>query len=111
MSNKFVEGLETVGKDIVKAVEAPVVLLVKAEKVIETAIKDQPALKSAVTTVVKDAVAISAKVAAVVGEKGLNLADDEALLEEIKQFFLADIETGLIPVVEKVYGEVKADLS
>ena len=102
--------LENVGKDVVKGVEAPFKWIGKAEKVLATAIKDQPELRTTVITLVQKAEAITASGVKDVGEKGLNLQDDAATLALVEDFFSYFQQT-LVPIVEKVYAEVKTDVA
>lgn len=108
--NPVVKGLQTAGKDVLKVIESPVTLLIKAEKVLETAIKDQPALKDAVTTAVKDGVSIASDLAGVIASKGVNWIADETLVAQVESFFTNDLLGKLVPVVEQVYGELKGDI-
>jgi hypothetical protein len=100
------KGLETVGHDIVIAVE----FLPKAEKVIATAIKDQPAVKAAVLELIAQGTKVVGDVSTVAADKGINLAADTQALTDAEAFFTYFKNT-FIPAVEAVYEEVKADVA
>lgn len=108
--NRIEKALETAAKDVLKVIESPVTLLVKAEKVIESVIKDQPLLKIAVTSVVTDGTTIAANLAGVIASRGANWVEDLALVKQIESFFTQDILAKLVPVVEQVYGELENDI-
>jgi hypothetical protein len=91
-------------------VESPVTLLIKTEKVLATAIKDQPLVKEVVVTLAKDGVAIAANLAAVIASKGISWTADLALVQEVESFFTSDILGKLVPVVEQVYGDIENDI-
>jgi hypothetical protein len=108
--NAVEKALETAGKDVLKVVESPVTLLIKTEKVLATAIKDQPLVKEVVVTLAKDGVAIAANLAAVIASKGISWTADLALVQEVESFFTSDILGKLVPVVEQVYGDIENDI-
>jgi hypothetical protein len=93
--------------DVAKGVAAAVKFLVKAEKVLEIAIKDQPKVRAAVVELVKRAHVVIADVEHVAGEGGLNLKDDAQALKDAEAFF-AYFKDEFIPLVEQIYGEVQA---
>jgi len=100
----------TVLKDIV---EAPVELInwgFKAEKVLATAIKDQPQLKTVLTALIKQAESIGTAGIAAAGGSGLNLTADATVLADAEAFF-AYVKSNVVPLVESIYGEVKADVT
>lgn len=102
--------IETVGKDIVKVIEEPFKFVVKAEAVIATAIKDDPEIKAVITTLVQKASEVGAAAVLAGGSKGLNLAEDSAALSQAEAFF-EWFKATVVPLVEKVYGEIKTDLT
>ena len=101
--------LENAGKDVLHAVESPFTFLDRASAVLETAIKDQPVLKTDLTLLVQKASLIGASVAVDAGQRGLNLAADAATLAQVEAFFQWFNAT-IIPVVETVYKEIHTDV-
>lgn len=110
-ANAFSADISNVGHKILLGLEYPEKWVAKAISVTATAIEEEPELKTVVQNVARDGVLIAAQVAKVVAAQGRNLADDAGLLGEIQNFFLGDIGGQLVPIVEKLYGEVKVDLS
>lgn len=110
MANKFVTGLETVGKDVLKVIEAPVAFIVKTEKVIETIVADKADAKAILSALVSKAEAIGADGAKDLVQKGLNPIDDLATLQAIEDL-ATYVKTVVVPFVEKVYGEVDQDVA
>jgi hypothetical protein len=106
-------GAEDVAKGVEKGVEYgivhPIEFLIKAEKVLASAIKDQPEIKDAVLALVKQASGVIGDVSTDVAEKGLNLQDDAKTLADAEAFFTY-FKDKFIPLVEMVYAEVKADV-
>jgi hypothetical protein len=90
---------------VVKVVE----FLPKAEKVIATAIKDDPEVKAAVLDLVKQATAVIGDVSTDVADKGINLAAGSKTLVDAEQFF-SYFKSEFIPMVESVYAEIKTDV-
>ena len=120
MGNVFQEighGVKVGAVDVAKGVEKgveyaivhPVEFCMKAEKIIASAIKDQPEVKAAVLGLVKQATGVIGDVGNDVAEKGINLAADAKTLADAEAFF-AYFKGNFIPLVEKLYAEVKADL-
>jgi hypothetical protein len=104
---------EKCGQVLLDIVEFPVKLITwgeKAEKVLATAIKDQPELKDVLTQIVTRAEAIGGAAVAAAGGDGINLTADATVLADAEQFFLY-IKSTLVPIVEAIYGEVKADIT
>ena len=106
-------GAEDVGKGVKAGVEFaiihPIEFCIKAEVVLATAIKDQPELKAAVLSLVSQATNVIGDVSSAVADKGLNLKEDTDTLAAAEAFFLY-FKSAFIPLMEKVYGEVKADI-
>jgi hypothetical protein len=98
-----------VGEDVIKGIEYPVTFLIKAGKVIASAIKDQPQIKAAVLELIQQAEGVVGDVASAASTKGLNLASDARALADAGAFFSYFKDT-FIPLVEQVYTEVAADL-
>jgi hypothetical protein len=80
--------------------------LPKAEKVIASAIKDQPAVRAAVLTLVEKAGSVIGDVTVATADKGINLAADAKTLADAESFFTW-FKTNFIPVIEQLYSEVK----
>lgn len=101
--------MEHIGEDILHGVEQPFKLIARAERVLATAIKNQPELKDAITTLVSKCEVIGADTMRDIGERGLNLADDLATAQAIAALgeFL---KSTFVPLVEKLYGEIKTDV-
>lgn len=100
---------ETVGENIVTGVEYPVEFLVKAERVITSAIKDQPQIKTSVIELIKQAQGVIGDVATAGSAKGLDLASDAKTLADAEAFF-AYFKNTFVPLVEQGYSEVAADI-
>ncbi len=103
-------GLKTVAVDTAKFIEEPIQFLAKAEKVIASAIQDQPAVKQAVMSLVQQAQTVIADTVGDVAGKGLNLAAAAKTLSDAEQFF-AYFKDTFMPLVESLYAEVKADVA
>lgn len=101
--------IETIGKDILHGIEFPFVYTAKAIKVLDSAIKNQPAIKSAVVDLIKQAETVISDVAKDAAEKGLVLTDDAKTLADAEAFFVY-FRDEFCPLVAKVYTEVAADL-
>lgn len=113
MSNVFEEvghGLKVAAVDTEHAIVDAVEFLPKAEKVIASAIKDQPQIKDAVIELVKQAEGVIGDVAGAVATKGIDLASDAKALADAEAFF-SYFESIWIPLIEQVYKEVAADIS
>jgi hypothetical protein len=104
-----VSAVEKVGEKILHGVEAPFKFIVRAERVLETAIHDQPELKSTLTTLVQKCENIGVDAMRNVGERGLDLSDDLKTAEAIADLGLF-ISSTLVPLVERLYGEIKTDV-
>jgi hypothetical protein len=109
MANEFEKIATDVGHGLEKVAEFPK-FVVKAAAVVGTAIKDQPQVKEVLTTLVSDGEAIIASGALDIAGKGLNLINDAATLALVEAYF-AYIKSTVIPMVETIYGQVKADVS
>jgi len=106
---KIEAGVVTVAKDIAHGVEYPVEFLVKAERVIASAIQDQPEIKSAVVNRSNQAQGRIADSIGVAAGKGIELAADAKALADAEAFF-GYFKSTFIPLVEQIYSEVSADL-
>jgi len=107
-------GAEDVGKGVEEVVEYaivhPVEFVVKAEKVLTSAIKDQPEVKDAVLGLVKQATGVIGDVATDAADKGINLEADAKTLTDAEAFFTY-FKSTFIPLVESLYAEVEADVA
>lgn len=106
---KIEHGVEVAGEAVLHGVEYPVKFLVAAEHVLATAIKEQPEVRSAVIDLVKRAELVVADVTVAAGEKGFDLASDAKALASTEQFF-SWFKASFIPLMSKLYSELKADL-
>lgn len=105
-----INAIEHVAEDVVKGIEYPFSHLAQAIKVISTAIKDQPEIKNAVVILIEKCDAIGVDAMKDIGEKGLNLSDDLDTARKIAD--LGDyLKTSFFPLVVKVFGEIKADVT
>jgi hypothetical protein len=102
-------GLKVAAEDVARGIEYPVVFLMKAEKVLASAIQDQPEIKTAVLQLVSQAQAVIGDTAGAVAEKGFNLSQDAKALADAEAFF-SYFKSTFIPLVEKIYSEVSTDL-
>lgn len=112
MSNVFEEighGIKTVAVDVAHGVEKAFTYADKVEKILSTAITDQPEIKSAIVALVKAAEPVVVDTTADVAEKGLNLVDDAKTLSDAEAFF-SYFKTSFLPIVEQVYAAVVADV-
>jgi len=112
MSNVFEEighGIKVAAVDTEHAIVDAVEFLPKAERVIASAIKDQPAIKDAVLTLVKQASGVIGDTASAAAAKGINLTQDAKALADAEAFF-SYFKSTFIPLVESVYREITADV-
>lgn len=107
-------GAVDVGKAVAKGVDVaivqPIEFVVKAEKVISTAIKDQPVVRDAVTALVSQATTVIDDFKTDVGEGFINLSADEKTLKDAEAFFNW-FKTTFIPQIEQVYGDIASQVS
>jgi len=119
MSNPFEDighgiqtGVEDVGKAVVTGVDVvivqPIEFVVKAEKVIATAVKDQPIVKDAIMELVKQANTVIDDFKTDVSDGLINLRADEKTLNDAEAFFNW-FKSTFIPNMEQVYGDLSAD--
>jgi Glu-tRNA(Gln) amidotransferase subunit E-like FAD-binding protein len=112
MSNVFTtigHDVKVAAVDTARVVVKVVEFLPKAEKIIASAVKDQPILKQAIIDLVKQASAVVGDVSLDVAQKGMNLMQDAKTLADAEAFFLY-FKSKFVPLVESVYKEVEADL-
>jgi hypothetical protein len=106
-------GVVDAGKGIAKGVDVaivqPIEFAVKAEKVIATAIKDQPIVRDAVTSLVKQATTVINDFKTDVGDGLFNLRADEQTFKDAEAFFNW-FKDSFIPAIEQVYGDVSTDV-
>jgi hypothetical protein len=114
--NGFEKGIVTAAKDVEhaavvvgKAVVAGIGFLPKAIKLIDTAIKDQPAVKAAVLDLIKVGATALKDGDAAVASGGVNLTSDALVLQDAVAFFNY-FKSEFVPQVEAIYVEVVADL-
>ena len=81
----------------------------KAEKVIATALKDQPIVRDAVTALIKQANVVIDDFKTDIGDGFINLKADEQTLKDAEAFFNW-FKSSFIPTMEKVYGDISADV-
>jgi hypothetical protein len=108
MSNVFIEVghvAETVGKDIIKAVD----YLPHVISLLDTAIKDEPEVKTLIATLVTQASAVISTGTAAVSGEGVNLTADLATLASAEAFFTYFKNT-FIPAAEGLYKDIAADI-
>ncbi len=107
-------GAKDVGKVVVKGVDVaivqPIEFVAKAEKVISTAIKDQPIVRDAVVALVKQATTVLDDFKTAVGDSLIDLRADEQTLKDAEAFFNW-FKSTFIPQMEQVYGDLSADVS
>jgi hypothetical protein len=103
-------GIETAGKDIGKAIVWLPEHLDKAIAVLATALKDEPALKTAVLELVQAAGKVIADVGGDVASKGINLSEDIQTVTDVKAFFTY-FEDTFLPECEAVVKEIKSDVA
>ena len=107
-------GVKDVGKAVVKGVDVaivkPIEFTIKAEKVISTAIKDQPIVRDAVVAMVKQATTVIDDFKADVSDGFINLRADEKTLQDAEEFFNW-FKSTFIPQMERVYGDLSADVN
>jgi hypothetical protein len=108
MTNKFVHGLETVGKDILKGIEYIPSHLLQAEKVIQTVVKDSPAVRQDVVTLIGKVSTIDALITKDIEESGLSIPDDLATLGAVKDL-ITYIRGQFWNDMSAAYSELKQD--
>lgn len=105
-------GATDVGKGVVQAVNVavvqPIQFAVKAEKVIATAVKDQPVVRDAIVTLVKQASTVIDDFKTDVGDGLFNLRADEQTIKDAEAFFNW-FKSTFVPSMEQVYGDLSAD--
>ncbi len=120
MGNPFADigkDIANVGKDVGKGVVTgvdvvivrPIEAAVKAEKVISTALKDQPIVRDAVVTLVNQATTVINDFKNNVNDGLFNLRDDEQTIKDAEAFFNW-FKSTFIPKMEEVYGDIAADV-
>jgi hypothetical protein len=106
-------GVVDAGKGIAKGVDVaivqPIEFAVHAEKVIATAVKDQPIVRDAITALIKQATAVVNDFKTDIGDVFIDLKADEQTLKDAEAFFNW-FKASFIPAIEKVYGDISADV-
>jgi hypothetical protein len=92
--------------EVAKAAVKVFSILDKTEKVVDAVIKDEGPIKQVLQDVLKGALVTSADITAAIAGKGLNWTADTALVAQVEAYFKNTIEGELVPVVEKVYGDI-----
>lgn len=115
MSNVVIEDLQKAGQVALSCIDGKYVVagfedLAKAATVISTVIAEHTELQKTLTTVVTDGAALALAIGKVIVEKGTSWSDDDTLIVAMKDFFVTDIQTILLPEFVKVFGEIKADV-
>jgi hypothetical protein len=109
-AEKILGGVEHVAEDIGKGVAKVFTVVDKTAKVLETVVADESTFKPALIATVTGGVKIAGDIAAAVADKGLNWTEDETLVADVEAYFKTTIEAVLVPEVEKLYGDIEADL-
>jgi hypothetical protein len=114
--NVVEKGITAAAKDVAhaavkveQAVVAGVSFLPRAVKLIDTAIRDQPALKTAVLKLIAEGATAVKDSEAAIAAGGMNLASDALVAEDALAFFNY-FKSEFVPQVELIYREVQADL-
>ena len=104
------KGVQDVGKGVAKGVDVaivqPIQTAIKAKKVIETALKDQPIVRDAVVTLVNQANTVINDFKANVSDGFINLRADQQTLKDAEAFFNW-FKSSFIPTMEQVYGDIE----
>jgi hypothetical protein len=93
-------------KDIAKVFT----IVAKTDKVINTLAADRTKINTMLKAVLNGALAIDGDIATVIATEGLNWTADTAIVADVEAYFKNVIEAQLIPVVEKVYEDIKVDV-
>ena len=102
--------LKTAGGGTLHVVEAPFEFGARIEQLISTGLKDEPEIKAAVLQLVALGEQIGLDGAADVAASGLNVQNDIKTFTDIGALY-SYVKNTFIPLVKKVYGEVKVDLA
>jgi hypothetical protein len=106
---KIEHGIEIASEDVLHSIEYPVKFLVAAERVITDAIREQPDIKAAVLDLVSKAELVIGDVTLAAAQRGFDLASDAKALADAEAFF-GWFRSDFVPLVTKVYGELKEDV-
>lgn len=105
-------GAVDVAKGTVDAVNVvvvhPIEFCIRAEKVLATAIKDQPIVRDAVVALVKQASTVIDDFKTNVADGLIDLKADEQTMTDAEAFFNW-FKSTFVPTVEKVYGDIATD--
>jgi len=102
-------GLRVAGMDVVKGIAYPFVHTAQFCSVIETLIKEESPVKTAVIQLVQDAEAVDVDAVVAIASKGLNIPADIAAFKDVVTFFNA-FRSQFLPVVESAYKELQSDI-
>lgn len=82
----------------------------KADKVLNTVIIDEPQIKAALLATVNGALAVGGDISTAIAAKGLNWAEDTQVVSDVESYFKNTIEGQLVPLIEKLYADIAADV-
>jgi hypothetical protein len=98
-----VESPVVLAKDIAKVFT----IVAKTDKVIDTLVADRTEINTVLKAVLNGALAIDGDIATAVAAKGLDWTADTAIVTDVNAYFKNVIEAQLIPLVEKIYDNIK----
>ena len=101
-----VESPVVLAKDIAKVFT----IVAKTDKVVDTLVADRTEINTVLKAVLNGALAIDGDIATAVAAKGLDWTADTAIVADVNAYFKNVIEAQLIPLVEKVYDNIKVDV-
>ena len=101
-----VESPVVLAKDIAKVFT----IVAKTDKVVNTLVADRTEINTVLKAVLNGALAIDGDIAMAVAAKGLDWTADTAIVADVNAFFKNVIEAQLIPLVEKIYDDIKVDV-
>lgn len=107
---KVGDGIKTAAVDTAHVAVKLADALPHAAAVLATALKDEPAIKTAVLNLIEQGAKIGADGAIDVASKGTNLVEDAATITDAESF-LAYFRGTFVPAVAALYSEVKKDLT
>jgi len=101
-----VESPVVLAKDIAKVFT----IVAKTDKVVDTLVADRTEINTVLKAVLNGALAIDGDIATAFVAKGLDWTADTAIVADVNAFFKNVIEAQLIPLVEKIYDNIKVDV-
>ncbi len=102
--------LKTAAEDVAKVVVYPFTHTAHFIAVLGTAMKDEPAVRTAIEGLVQAAEVVIADGGADVASKGLNLVSDVKTIADAQAFFKY-FAGSFLPLVEAAYKELQANVS